>query len=115
MPHGKKGKKESLLLKRFLEDLQVTLDLKETAHKLHITEDAAGELLSVMGKELFGGACELVLYVDGASRGNPGEAGAGAVVKDKKGKTLKRLKRRLGTATNNEAEYQALLMALREA
>ncbi len=55
------------------------------------------------------------IYVDGASRGNPGVAGAGAVIKDQEGNVIKRLKKYLGTATNNEAEYQALIMALQEA
>ncbi|MFQ5735342.1 MAG: ribonuclease HI family protein, partial [Thermodesulfobacteriota bacterium] len=56
-----------------------------------------------------------VINVDGASRGNPGEAGAGAVIKDPEGRVLKRLKKYLGTTTNNMAEYQALVMALEAA
>lgn len=52
------------------------------------------------------------LYVDGASRGNPGLAGAGAVIMDPEGAVVKRLKKFLGTATNNTAEYQALIMGL---
>lgn len=56
-----------------------------------------------------------VINVDGASRGNPGEAGAGAVIKDSEGGVVKRLKKYLGTTTNNMAEYQALVMALEAA
>jgi ribonuclease HI len=55
------------------------------------------------------------IYIDGASRGNPGEAGAGAILKDGRGKTLKKISKYLGVATNNVAEYQALLLGLKEA
>ncbi|MBI3115464.1 MAG: ribonuclease HI family protein [Candidatus Kerfeldbacteria bacterium] len=56
----------------------------------------------------------LTLYSDGGARGNPGPAGAGAVLREG-GKTVAALKRSLGEATNNQAEYQALLMGLEEA
>ena len=56
------------------------------------------------------------LYCDGASRGNPGPASAGALLLESgTGKTLARLGKRLGKATNNEAEYAALLLGLQEA
>jgi len=55
------------------------------------------------------------LNTDGASRGNPGPAGAGAVLRDPEGVILGELSRSLGTATNNEAEYQALILGLEEA
>lgn len=55
------------------------------------------------------------INVDGASRGNPGEAGAGAVITGPDGKVFKKLKKYLGTVTNNVAEYQALVMALEAA
>ncbi len=57
----------------------------------------------------------LVLYTDGASLGNPGPAGLGVVIKDGKGRILKRICRHVGTKTNNEAEYMALIVALKEA
>ena len=50
--------------------------------------------------------------VDGAARGNPGEAGCGAVIFDEAGTLLEELNRYLGTATNNVAEYEGLLMGL---
>jgi len=53
---------------------------------------------------------QTVIYADGASRGNPGKAAFGIVI-HRDGQTLK-LGRYLGTATNNEAEYRALLAAL---
>lgn len=58
---------------------------------------------------------EFFIHADGASRGNPGEAGVGAVIADDQGRTIKELKNFLGVATNNVAEYQAILMALRKA
>ena len=57
----------------------------------------------------------LKLYVDGASRGNPGEAGAGYYLMDQGGSEILRGKRFLGHMTNNAAEYQALILGLREA
>jgi ribonuclease HI len=55
---------------------------------------------------------EWLLMVDGAARGNPGEAGCGAVICDGGGKVVKELCRYLGKTTNNVAEYEALLMGL---
>lgn len=56
-----------------------------------------------------------VLYADGAARGNPGPAGAGAVLFDESGAVLAELSRPLGRATNNVAEYEALILGLEEA
>jgi ribonuclease HI len=55
------------------------------------------------------------LYTDGASRGNPGPAGAGVFLVDHKGRPLLEHNRFLGSATNNEAEYQALIAGLKAA
>ncbi len=55
----------------------------------------------------------LRLHVDGASRGNPGEAGFGVHVTDEGGAEVAALSGYLGKATNNVAEYQALLHGLR--
>ncbi len=56
-----------------------------------------------------------VLYVDGSSRGNPGPAGAGAVITDDSGDQLARLGRPVGSRTgNNTAEYVALQLGLSE-
>jgi len=57
-------------------------------------------------------ATDLVLYVDGSSRGNPGPAGAGAVIQAE-GTTLARLGRPVGSKTgNNIAEHAALHLGL---
>ncbi len=55
------------------------------------------------------------LYTDGACRGNPGNGGAGAVIFDHKGREVASAKRFLGKCTNNEAEYAALILGLKEA
>jgi len=57
----------------------------------------------------------LSIYVDGASWGNPGPAAIGAVIRDEKRKELVRLAQYIGERTNNQAEYQALIAALKEA
>lgn len=54
----------------------------------------------------------LVAYSDGAARGNPGQAGVGVVFYNEAGQELHTISRYLGTATNNQAEYKALLLAL---
>ncbi len=56
-----------------------------------------------------------VLYTDGGARGNPGPAGAGWVLFGPDGALLTEGGRYLGTATNNVAEYEALLAGLRAA
>jgi ribonuclease HI/probable phosphoglycerate mutase len=59
------------------------------------------------------GRCRL--FTDGASRGNPGQAGAGAVLLTEQGDELATRAVYLGTCTNNVAEYKALLIGLEEA
>ena len=56
-----------------------------------------------------------IIYTDGASRGNPGPAAIGAVIKDGQGRVLGKISRRIGRTTNNQAEYQAVIAALEEA
>lgn len=51
-------------------------------------------------------------YTDGASRGNPGESAIGIVLKDENGNTIRSAGKYIGTATNNIAEYTALLVCL---
>jgi len=55
------------------------------------------------------------VFTDGASRGNPGPSSIGAVVYDSTGKEVHTVSRRLGRATNNEAEYQAVIAGLEAA
>jgi len=55
------------------------------------------------------------LYVDGASRGNPGPAGIGVVVQDGANRSVRQFSKSVGETTNNVAEYLALIYALQEA
>jgi len=57
----------------------------------------------------------LLIYTDGAARGNPGPAGAGAILRDSDGNVLAEVAEPLGHATNNVAEWTAVLLALEEA
>jgi ribonuclease HI len=58
---------------------------------------------------------KLVVNVDGGARGNPGPAAIGAVVKSADGEVLEERGERIGTATNNVAEYRALLLGIERA
>lgn len=57
---------------------------------------------------------ELEIYIDGASKGNPGPSGIGVIVW-RDGQTIKNIASFIGHATNNVAEYTALIYALQEA
>ena len=92
------------------------LDLPGLRERFGLTPEAL--------QELFREAAELyrdrgegfwLLHCDGASRGNPGPAGAGMVLFDPQGRLQARKGRYLGETTNNVAEYQALLLGLEEA
>jgi ribonuclease HI len=56
-----------------------------------------------------------VVYADGASRGNPGPASIGAAIYDDSGQEVHTVSRRIGRATNNEAEYRAAIAGLEAA
>ena len=58
---------------------------------------------------------KIIIYTDGGSRGNPGPAALGYVIMDAGGSVLKRQGEAIGKATNNEAEYQAVVAALKKA
>jgi ribonuclease HI len=61
------------------------------------------------------GRHKVTIYTDGSCKGNPGEGGAGVVIKDEQERTVSHIKRYLGSVTNNIAEYQALILGLQEA
>ena len=58
---------------------------------------------------------KLVLHVDGGARGNPGPAAIGVVVSTPDGEVVDEIAERIGTATNNVAEYRALLRGVERA
>lgn len=57
---------------------------------------------------------KIIIYTDGGSRGNPGPAGVGVVIADAKGNIIKEYSKFIGTKTNNEAEYEAVILALQK-
>jgi ribonuclease HI len=57
----------------------------------------------------------VVVNVDGGARGNPGPAAVAAVVQDARGEVLEERGERIGRATNNVAEYRALLLGIARA
>lgn len=57
---------------------------------------------------------KIITYTDGGSRGNPGEAALGVVICDANGNILKKYGEKLGIKTNNEAEYAAVVSALKK-
>ena len=58
---------------------------------------------------------ELIIHTDGASRGNPGKAGIGVAIFDKGHKLIEEVCRFIGNATNNVAEYKAMILATQKA
>ena len=55
---------------------------------------------------------QFTIHADGGSRGNPGPAGAGAMIRDALGSSVASVSQFLGTRTNNFAEYEAVILAL---
>ncbi len=55
---------------------------------------------------------KIILNTDGGARGNPGPAGIGAVICDENKKIIATASKYIGENTNNEAEYQAVLLGL---
>lgn len=73
---------------------------------------AFGDDIIILGQKM----SELTIHTDGASRGNPGVSGAGALIEDSSGKVLAEICKYLGdNCTNNQAEYSSLILALEEA
>lgn len=58
---------------------------------------------------------KVIIYTDGGSRGNPGPAAIGVVIKDAGEILIKKYSKGIGNATNNEAEYEAVIFALQKA
>ena len=57
----------------------------------------------------------VVINADGASRGNPGPAAIGVTIRDDKGNLVTSISRYIGRATNNQAEYRAIIAGLEKA
>lgn len=58
---------------------------------------------------------KLIIYTDGGARGNPGPGGIGAVIYDEDRKKIAEISEFLGHSTNNQAEYKAVIAAMKKA
>jgi ribonuclease HI len=58
---------------------------------------------------------KVIINTDGAARGNPGPAAIGATIKDETGRLLAGVSKRIGSTTNNQAEYRAIITAVEKA
>ncbi|OGO22741.1 MAG: hypothetical protein A2Z28_08655 [Chloroflexi bacterium RBG_16_51_9] len=58
---------------------------------------------------------QAIINIDGASRGNPGPAAIGVVIRDEQKKVIAHISQAIGHATNNQAEYRAIIAALEKA
>ena len=105
---------ESEILK-LLEAMLEHPSLEEVAKEAGIDPERARELLKRLGSTLERRTRQAVLIIDGASKGNPGPAGAGVVLYDADGWELDAMSIPLGVRTNNEAEYLALIHGLKRA
>ncbi len=107
---------------RFLRELSQSLDIDQAMARAGISksqtrailQEAASRALRGSGSSQVG-VDVLHLYTDGASRGNPGQAGAGVVIMNGGGEVVKRTGKYLGVTTNNVAEYEALILGLENA
>ena len=93
--------------------------VREAAGRLPRAEPPSGDSTAAAASVSAAGAGawpeEVTVHIDGGARGNPGEAGVGAYFQDRSGAPLQSIARYIGRATNNTAEYQALLIALARA
>ncbi|MGP8051168.1 MAG: ribonuclease HI family protein [Desulfobaccales bacterium] len=94
--------------------LALGLDQAQVRQSFHLTEDELRHLFQEAADH-YGALEEGVwsVFCDGASRGNPGLAGAGVVLVAPDGEVREQHKEFLGQVTNNVAEYRGLLLALR--
>ena len=60
-------------------------------------------------------ADKVTIFTDGAAQNNPGPAAIGAVIMDERAQAIARISQAIGHATNNQAEYRAVIAALEEA
>ena len=87
------------------------LNERETEEAVVVDDKSSGEVRVTAAP---GGAARrtFVLRVDGGSRGNPGRSAIGVILEDESGEVVERFGRAIGIATNNVAEYSALIAGL---
>jgi len=99
----------------FLKRLAETLDFSEAKKDFSGMSDKDIQSFLFKLADTFKPTEVVNIYVDGASRGNPGNAGIGIFIKTADGRALVKTGRFIGKTTNNVAEYHALIAALKEA
>ncbi len=57
---------------------------------------------------------KIIVHTDGGSRGNPGPSAVGVVISNEKGRAIKKYSSDIGIRTNNEAEYEAVILAFQK-
>jgi ribonuclease HI len=118
---GLKVRKQSDVEKaaaRAQEELDESMDLSKAERERRKRERAAQaekERQDAFAAEAAEKAKRTRLYTDGAARGNPGPAGAGAVILNPEGHIVAKIGKFLGEATNNVAEYMGLILGLKRA
>ncbi len=103
---------------RAAEELDEAMDLSKVERERRKKERAAEaerERAAAAAAEEAERAKRTRLYTDGAARGNPGPAGAGAVIVSPDGHIVAKIGKFLGDSTNNVAEYMGLILGLRRA
>ncbi|XP_065024015.1 uncharacterized protein LOC103998075 isoform X31 [Musa acuminata AAA Group] len=90
---------------------------KETAGSGSVSTEQSNKHLkqksSLEAKTISHPDVSCIIEFDGASKGNPGKAGAGVILRNLDGSVISRLREGLGVVTNNVAEYQALLLGMK--
>ncbi|RWR81499.1 hypothetical protein CKAN_01018500 [Cinnamomum micranthum f. kanehirae] len=118
VPSTSKAFKKASVQKRPQEDVQMESNVQLDG-SVPLTSKASKKISlqkrSQQEVELEGNMLSCVLEFDGASKGNPGKSGAGAILRSEDGSVVWRLREGIGIATNNVAEYRALILGLKYA
>jgi len=109
-------------IERLLRDISQSPHIQEELRRLGWQPDELASILpspkspsTPQRASLETGSTSVVLYTDGACRGNPGPSSAGWVIEAPHGEVLTQAGVFLGTGTNNEAEYSAAILGLEDA
>jgi ribonuclease HI len=115
----RKGSEVERAAARAAEELQESMDLSKAEREARKRERAAAaaeaEREQAAAEAVTARPVHTRLYCDGASRGNPGPAGAGAVIVSPEGHIVAKVGKFLGEETNNVAEYMGLILGLKRA
>ncbi len=115
----RKGSEVEKAAARAAEELQESMDLSKSEREARKRERAAAaeaeRQATTAAVEAAARPVRTRLFTDGAARGNPGPAGAGAVIVSPEGHIVAKVGKFLGDETNNVAEYMGLIIGLKRA